>query len=144
MLQFAGLPPREEDPSLLHRQTFWLIMIAACELQEIETEDHFTDQHTSYRPFELYQRRQELETACHEEYEEFLRSLGDKIDTRIYSLPQGSKSMQTGLAPAQVFRKLMHTRDRRLGLIPEHARVGDVVAVLTGGHVPLVLRPEGG
>jgi hypothetical protein len=31
-----------------------------------------------------------------------------------------------------------------MGLIPAHAQEGDVVAVLTGGHVPIILRPRDG
>jgi hypothetical protein len=36
------------------------------------------------------------------------------------------------------------TRGGSIDLVPINARVGDVVAVFTGGRVPIILRPEAG
>ncbi|KAH5145758.1 hypothetical protein HBH70_044370 [Parastagonospora nodorum] len=38
----------------------------------------------------------------------------------------------------------MATKRGSIGLIPANANVGDVVAVFTGGHVPIILRPQTG
>lgn len=37
-------------------------------------------------------------------------------------------------------RRLMRTKDKRLGLVPEHAEKGDLIVILYGCSVPVVLR----
>ena len=38
--------------------------------------------------------------------------------------------------------KIAITKNRRLGLVPKSAKSGDVVAILMGGDVPILLRPD--
>jgi hypothetical protein len=38
----------------------------------------------------------------------------------------------------------MAIRKGNIGLVPTNAKVGDVVAVFTGGLIPIILRPESG
>lgn len=39
-------------------------------------------------------------------------------------------------------RMFIATRDGRISFVPKNSREGDVIAVLAGGRVPIVLRPE--
>lgn len=43
----------------------------------------------------------------------------------------------------QTNRRLIRTKGGYLGLVPETAEIGDVIAICQGGRVPLTLRPHG-
>ena len=46
------------------------------------------------------------------------------------------------LATPQAGRRFRRTQRGRIGLLPELGESGDLVAVLTGGRVPIILKPQ--
>ncbi|KAG8529616.1 uncharacterized protein KY384_006253 [Bacidia gigantensis] len=58
-----------------------------------------------------------------------------KTEGYIHSLIKSQKQYMHG-------QNLAFTKYRRLGVVPGWARPGDVVAILMGGEVPIILRPD--
>lgn len=52
--------------------------------------------------------------------------------------------MLNAVNAATMCRRVMSTEGGRIELVPINTRKGDVVALFTGGRVPIILRPETG
>ncbi len=59
-------------------------------------------------------------------------------------MPDGFGAIDLAVAIAQNGRRFMVTQAGRMGLIPKHAKEGDVVAILIGCRVPIILRSVAG
>lgn len=71
----------------------------------------------------------------------------DDVDTK-QPLENGSSSIAAEFlqrVQAVVWkRRMILTHDKSLGLVPEEAKKGDIIAILLGCSVPVVLRPQKG
>jgi hypothetical protein len=141
-LAMAAVPPREKDDGLIRRQAFWLAMVAECKPLVRETRNPLEVQPT-IKLSESYGRLNNIPVEVFEGYEAYLRTLGD-ASIRNSKIPDVLYPIDVAADIAQIGRRFMVTQGGRMGLVPPHAQEGDVVAVLTGGHVPIILRPRDG
>lgn len=138
----AALPPLPDDPGLANRQSFWLTMVAGVLPTWKNIPQQLADLQEKADPASFYYRILRIATQECQEFERLLRnSPTDSVDDHI---PRHLTHLKIGLANAHFGRRFMKTQQGRIGLIPPYAEKGDVVAVLTGGHVPIILRPHDG
>ena len=142
-MQIAGIPPREQDPGLAKREAFWLTFVAGSEPQLRILPDSINDTQLTERVSDSWDRLSGLETDYHEGYENVLRTFDSHADAD-NAIPDAFYLIDNAAGVAQRGRKFTATEFGRMGLVPHHATKGDVVAVLTGGRVPIVLRPHEG
>jgi hypothetical protein len=139
----AAVPSLDEDDGLIKRQAFWLAMIAECQPHLGAMPNQFDEAQSAHKMSEFYERLSDIDMDLYEGYEQLLRTVKDKVSLG-NQVPQAFFLIDVALAAAHEGRKFMMTQEGRMGLVPTHAREGDVVAVLTGGHVPIILRPKEG
>lgn len=73
---------------------------------------------------------------------EYVRARYQTLDGGNIPQPQGSRNIGSHVKILCTGRVLVRTRQGYLGLTPDDAREGDQVWVLSGGKLPLVLRPR--
>jgi hypothetical protein len=135
----AAVPPRDEDTWPAKFEAFWAAMTAGIREQERVSPAPFNPVHT----IKLWRRVRGLDVELYQEFERYMRTCirGVTLDDFV---PEGFRLIDRAVGIAQNGRKFGMTREGRMGLVPDHVELGDVVAVLTGGQVPIVLRPEDG
>lgn len=124
------------------RQHFWIAMCGGISLEykhypmRLEEYPKTTPLLASYkRVRSIFKRR------C-ESIEHFTRSMEHGKETYLGAVGKlGYSAMDGALAIAHALRKGMITDKGLFGLVPLPTKAGDVVAVLTGGRVPIILRP---
>ncbi|KAJ4346348.1 uncharacterized protein N0V89_010277 [Didymosphaeria variabile] len=144
-LKIANVPPQEEDPGLAKRESFWVAMCAGIERNSNASPEDFNDfneMQPTQKYSDIFHRLSGIETDLHEGYEETLRKIPETKEAGAVVIPDPYRPINMSVGLAHRNRRVMGTRDGRVGLAPKHARQGDVVAVLTGGRVPFILRPE--
>lgn len=146
-LQMASIPPRSEDQGLLLRTKFWVTLTAdrlsragPLPIPTDNTNDRIdaADDHI---------RMTHVEPELYESYEMIIRELwSEDYYTEMFKklTSKALRSFDDAVGSAQTGRRFTITREKRMGLCQKDARKGDVVAVLTGGSVPFILRPNGG
>jgi hypothetical protein len=92
---------------------------------------------------EAYTRVDTINTDLYERFEDFVRTK-DLSDSSIDLVPWEFNLIDNAFADAYRSRKFMMTQPGQLGFIPKHPKEGGIVAVLTGGHAPIILRPKYG
>jgi hypothetical protein len=142
VMQIAGVPPREKDMGLAKRMDFWLMMIAGIAPQLQMLPSNLDDTQPTQQLSDLWDRVSGLETDLHEGYEKLLRNFNPRTKSENL-IPDAFYAIDYAFGMAQGGRKFMITEHGRMGLVARHAKEGDVVAVLTGGRVPMILRPSG-
>jgi hypothetical protein len=146
MLNMARMPPGNVAYGHGDREQFWLAMWADICMDHVHVAAQLDDLQASEHISASYRRMGSVPRQHYENYEQFVRSLADgdmKVYTREINKP-GNAEMEAAVSLANASRRGMITDTGCFGLIPMDADVGDVVAVLTGGRVPIILRPEGG
>ncbi|KAJ4988557.1 heterokaryon incompatibility protein [Stagonosporopsis vannaccii] len=142
LLKVGKVPPKDKDRDLARREAFWMTMCA----ETMRRFEPIAPEHRSYYPrfSDSYCRIDGIEAALHEDFEHQLRT---NHNTQGLNGTLGRPlldSMNTAMEHAHSGRRFIFTQEGRMGLVPVHAREGDVVAVLTGGHVPIILRTGNG
>lgn len=148
LLRIANIPPRHADPGQKKREEFWVTMCAGILPKDLDQSSQL-DEVQSSRPISaLYERINRLQDERSIAYEEFCRSLNvDKLNAiRRGELADGPQDAQmvAAVRDTNAQRIGMATQRGSIGLAPSNANVGDVVAVFTGGRVPIILRPQTG
>lgn len=141
----ANVPPRNEDPKFAKRKAFWLTMCAGVEYR--------AEQAMLLRPWEKIEKRlsihdvvvrcdADIDLAAYDVLEEAQRTFKPNDSESVHRL--NASHVGNAVINASEGRLFANTEAGRIGQIPTTARPGDVVAVLTGGRVPYVLRPQNG
>ncbi|KAJ4991777.1 ankyrin and HET domain-containing protein [Stagonosporopsis vannaccii] len=109
------------------KEAFWLTMCGGIEDAGARKQGYI-----SRRRLESYR--------CFETWEEWFRGPRTTYQTSDYQL----RSITDSIASVSKGRTFCTTRKGLMGWVPKLSRSGDVVAVLTGGRVPFILRPHDG
>jgi hypothetical protein len=150
LLEMANIPPKHADPVLKKREKFWAAMCAGIlqivvhrptrldDLQVTEPLSAFHERTDCLREDQYGEIPDLLQAAWGASDSETMEMIRDDSDT----IEQGRVIGAINIAHDR--RRGAVTRGGSIGLVPINARVGDVVAVFTGGRVPIILRPEAG
>lgn len=146
LFDIARIPPKHLDAGDRHRQRFWSTMCAGVMMKKEYLPSRFDELSDLKLISAHYERLRDISSDRFENYERFLRSLADgKKETWADGMNKLSdRHLNKAVGDANLYRRGMATERGSFGLIPMEARVGDVVAILTGGRVPIILRPEAG
>lgn len=109
------------------KEAFWLAMCGGFEDLGSQKRDYIS-------------KSRLLSYQCFEDWEEWFRGPRTTYQTSDYQL----RSVTDSIASVSKGRTFCTTEKGLMGWIPKLSRPGDVVAVLTGGRVPFVLRPNSG
>ncbi|KAH6644634.1 heterokaryon incompatibility protein-domain-containing protein [Boeremia exigua] len=109
------------------KEAFWLTMCGGYETNAIDRRSHI-----SKRRLSSYQ--------CFESWEEWFRGSRTTYQTSDYQL----RSVTDSIASVSKGRTFCITEKGLMGWIPKNCLPGDCVAVMTGGRVPIILRPHDG
>jgi hypothetical protein len=142
-ITMATVPPRDENLELGRHEVFWLTMVTRSQIGLRVLPSQLDAMQATQKVSESYDRLSGVHTDLYDQYEEFLRMLETEgsLDN---VLPNDLYLFDTSIAVAQNGRKFMIMQGGRMGPIPKHAEEGDIVAVLTGGHVPMISKPKEG
>jgi hypothetical protein len=138
----AGIPPRDKDYGMPRHKAFWLAMVAESQILAHAMPNQLDEILTTEKSSNWFGRLHDVQTDLYETYETELRTMPQGGVCRRDQEPHELFLIDCAVETAQRGRRFMMTQGGRMGLIPAHAQEGDVVAVLTGGHVPIILRPK--
>lgn len=141
LLDLANVTPGDKDPNSARYESFWLAMCA-----ETFPRSALSPCHDPKNPkiSDGYHRIGSLDNVMLNKYENLLRTTFNTHGLNVQYNPPDLQFIDHSIALAQQDRRFTLTQEGRMGLVPIHTKKGDVVAVLTGGRVPIVLRPEKG
>jgi hypothetical protein len=151
LLEMANIPPKHADPVSKQREKFW-IAICAGNLQKVVQQPARLDDLQATEPLSAFYER--IDCLREDQYggvpdllHALWRASGDELMEM--TAQDDSDTIEQGRVVGAINiahdrRRGAVTRGGSIGLVPINARVGDVVAVFTGGRVPIILRPEAG
>jgi hypothetical protein len=142
-LSVAGVPSKDLDPGYARRKAFWLTMCAGLGADTTKVAKRITDTKNKMTASDfLFRINADIDVAIYDEFEERIRTLEDGGLANAVRL--NSLRISSAVNTAIMCRRVMSTEGGRIGLVPANASKGDVVALFTGGRVPIILRPGEG
>ncbi|KAH7410471.1 heterokaryon incompatibility protein-domain-containing protein [Phaeosphaeria sp. MPI-PUGE-AT-0046c] len=144
LLEFARISPKHKDFEE-KEERFWIAMCAGILPKDQDTPIQHDE--LQLQPISAnFQRISSLERARYQKYDQFIRSTDNgRLKTYMEGIDElGDDQLRVAITCAHSGRRGMASERGSIGLVPMNARAGDVVAVLTGGRVPIILRPEAG
>jgi hypothetical protein len=150
-LEMANIPPIHADPVSKQREKFWIAMCAG-NLQKVVQQPARLDDLQATEPLSAFYEcidclREDQYGGVLDLLHALWRASGDELMEM--TAQDDSDTIEQGRVVGAINiahdrRRGAVTRGGSIGLVPINARVGDVVAVFTGGRVPIILRPEAG